>query len=147
MDIGDRLKRAREKIRLSQKEVGEKAKINSKSISHWENGRALPSLLDLRTLANIYHVSTDWLIGDINAYTDALARQKKAPFMEMLFKNDPEMKSVIEDIQIDGSIFENGENYRLSDQNIAFIENAIRLAYKEAKATGQTVVEIKPKKG
>lgn len=147
MNISDRLKHAREKIRLSQKEVGEKAKINSKSISHWENGRALPSLLDLRTLANIYHVSTDWLIGDINAYADALARQKKAPFMEMLFKNDPEMKSVIEDIQIDGSIFENGENYRLSDQNIAFIENAIRLAYKEAKATGQTVVEIKPKKG
>ena len=145
MTIGMRLKQARETLRLSQKEVAEKTKMNSKSISHWENDRALPSILDLRTLANLYGVTTDYLIGDVNAYADALAKQEGLGFLKMLFKDDPEIRDAIVDINFDGSIGKIGDHRRLTEQNIAFIKNAIRLAYKEAMSTGQPVVEIKPK--
>lgn len=141
--IGLRLRAARENIRLSQKEVGETLKINHKNISHWENGRALPSLSDLRDLANLYNVTTDYLIGDINAYKQQLTHQEDTDLSNMLFRNDPAMQKVIKSIKFDGTIHDDGAIYRLSDNNIAFIENAIRMAYEEAKRTGQTVVEIK----
>lgn len=145
MAIAERLKIAREKTDLSQKEVGEKTKINPKNISHWEHGRTIPSLHDLRILANLYHVTTDWLIGDVNAYSDELSKQKYSGFIKAILSDDPELQEIVKDIQFDGSIGKLGGNHRLSDQDIAFIKNAIRLAYKAAVSSGQPVVEIKPK--
>ena len=81
----------------------------------------------------------------MNAYADALARQEGLGFLKMLFKDDPEIRDAIVDINFDGSIGKLGDHRRLTEQNIAFIKNAIRLAYKEAVSTGQPVVEIKPK--
>lgn len=145
MSIGTRLKSARENLYLTQRDVQEKTGIRNANLSNWELDKALPSILDLRTLANLYEVTTDYLIGDVNAYADALARQEGLGFLKMLFKDDPEIRDAIVDINFDGSIGKLGDHRRLTEQNIAFIKNAIRLAYKEAVSTGQPVVEIKPK--
>ncbi|WP_051533400.1 helix-turn-helix domain-containing protein [Anaerovibrio sp. RM50] len=141
MSIGARLKSAREKCRLMQKDVSERTGIGYRNISHWENDRTQPSPSDLRTLADLYGVSTDWILG-IDSKPSA-----SQGIMGMLFKDDPKMRAVIKDIKFDGSINHMGKNYKPSEQDIAFIENAIRLVYEKALATEQEVVEIKPKEG
>ncbi|SHI55958.1 Transcriptional regulator, contains XRE-family HTH domain [Anaerovibrio lipolyticus DSM 3074] len=142
--IGARLKYCREKLRYLQKDIEAVTGISSKSISNWEQGRSFPSLTDLRTLANLYHVSTDFIIGDVNVYQDALKEQQESDFLKVLFKNDPEMKGLIKSVRLDGSVLDNDAIYHLSPENIAFIKNAIRLAIIEAKQKGQTDVEINP---
>lgn len=61
--LGERLKIARERKKLKQTQVKEKTGINNKTLSGWENGLSEPDSDSLRILANLYEVSTDWLLG------------------------------------------------------------------------------------
>lgn len=61
--IGSRLRAARERKKLKQIQVKEKTGINNKTLSGYENGVSEPDLETLKILANLYEVSTDWLLG------------------------------------------------------------------------------------
>lgn len=61
--LGDRLRIARERKNLKQTQVKERTGINNKTLSGWENGLSEPDSESLKILANLYEVSTDWLLG------------------------------------------------------------------------------------
>lgn len=48
---------------ISQKELADKMSVSVKSISHWETKYTEPSLDQLITLANIFDITTDELLG------------------------------------------------------------------------------------
>ncbi len=62
-EFGRRLQSLREMRGLTQLQVGERAKMASASISHFETGQRIPSLESLVKLANALEVSTDALLG------------------------------------------------------------------------------------
>lgn len=53
-DIGERLRVARERRKLSQGQVYEMTKVGVSSLSDFENGKRLPSLDQLSALAAVY---------------------------------------------------------------------------------------------
>lgn len=64
--FAQRLKYVREELRkMTQSQLGEKAKLPSTSISHFENpeGTRKPSFDNLRALAKALDVTTDYLLG------------------------------------------------------------------------------------
>ena len=61
--LGKRLRAARERKKLKQTEVKEKTGINNKTLSGYENGVSEPDAETLRILANLYDVTTDYLLG------------------------------------------------------------------------------------
>ncbi|MGG0796427.1 helix-turn-helix transcriptional regulator [Brevibacillus laterosporus] len=63
--LGDRLKETRENKNLKQTQVKVYTGINNKTLSGYENGVSEPDVETLRTLANLYEVSVDWLVGNI----------------------------------------------------------------------------------
>lgn len=64
----ERLRTAREQLRKwSQSELGEKAGLPSSSIAHFETGARKPSFDTLRKLANALEVTTDYLLGRVDA--------------------------------------------------------------------------------
>lgn len=63
MYIAEHLRNARENANMRQVYVKEKTNINNKSLSNWENGVALPSLEDAISLADLYGISIDELVG------------------------------------------------------------------------------------
>ncbi len=63
MELGDHLRQARELAKLSQTQVKTLTGINNKSISNYEHNISLPDPHTLKTLADLYDVSMDWLIG------------------------------------------------------------------------------------
>lgn len=64
----ERLRTAREQLReWSQSELGEKAGLPSSSIAHFETGARKPSFDTLRKLANALEVTTDYLLGRVDA--------------------------------------------------------------------------------
>lgn len=62
-DFGDHLRMLRERQGLSQKALGERVGRAPSVISNYENNIKVPTLDVLTTLARIYDVSLDYLVG------------------------------------------------------------------------------------
>lgn len=58
-----RLKEAREKNGLTQKEVAEKIGAHLNTVYLWERGQICPQLYFIDALADLYGVSIEWLCG------------------------------------------------------------------------------------
>lgn len=61
--IGERLRYARDKKNLKQTQVKERTGINNKTLSGYENGVSEPDSETLKILADLYEVTTDWILG------------------------------------------------------------------------------------
>lgn len=88
----NRLKEARKKANLTQAEVGEKMGVSQNTYSYWENGKVRIDNQALIDLANLFNVTTDYLLGrDETSYyadkeTDDYAEQiHKNPNLRILF--------------------------------------------------------------
>ena len=64
MNLSEKLKNAREKAELSQKDVAEALNNSRQSVSKWETGKAYPDIDNLIILSELYNVSVDYLIKD-----------------------------------------------------------------------------------
>lgn len=64
--LGNRLKRAREKKGYSQRDVAKWLGITSSSLSNYERGDRDPDTTILVRLADLYEVTTDYLLGRDN---------------------------------------------------------------------------------
>lgn len=62
-ELGLRLKLERVRCRLTQKDVAKILNIDASSISSYETGNATPPTEVLMKIANIYKVTTDFLLG------------------------------------------------------------------------------------
>lgn len=75
--IAERIKFLREQKELTQAELAKKLGITRSSVNAWEMGISVPSTQYIVELANIFSVSTDYLLGvvktssiDINGLDD-----------------------------------------------------------------------------
>ena len=63
VNFGNRLKALRTEKRLTQKQLADQVGVAVSAISSYESGNRYPSYEVLITLARIFHVSTDYLLG------------------------------------------------------------------------------------
>lgn len=63
MKLGERIKALRLERPLSQAELGKNLGVSEVSVRCWENGTKKPSMDAIISLANLFHVSTDYLLG------------------------------------------------------------------------------------
>ena len=61
--LGDKLQTLRTQFNMSQKEVAVAINTSPSIISNYESGERTPSVENLMALANLYHCSTDYLLG------------------------------------------------------------------------------------
>ena len=61
--ISDRIKQLREQNSMTQAELAKRLCITRSSVNAWEMGISVPSTQSLVDLANIFDVSTDYLLG------------------------------------------------------------------------------------
>lgn len=76
--LSDRLKKLRQEKRLRQDQVAALVGVTKSTVSTWESDVRQPSYQVLIQLANLYHVSTDYLLGrshdrivDLSGLTDS----------------------------------------------------------------------------
>lgn len=79
--LGERLQKQRFLLHLSQKEVAIAIGISPSIVSNYESGERTPSVENLMSLANLYHCTTDYLLGltrenDILLNTDMLSEKQ-----------------------------------------------------------------------
>lgn len=65
MNIGDKIKNAREENKLTQAQASENLMVSRQTISNWENGKSLPDILSVIRMSELYKISLDELLkGD-----------------------------------------------------------------------------------
>ena len=62
----NRIKELRNGIGMSQSKLSKMLKIAQNTLSYWENGRYEPDFESLSKIADIFHVSVDYLLGKTN---------------------------------------------------------------------------------
>ncbi|WLR54318.1 helix-turn-helix transcriptional regulator [Mesobacillus subterraneus] len=63
MGFPERLRKLRKDNRLTQEELGSKINVTKVSISGYENGNRTPDTDTLQKIADLFDVSTDYLLG------------------------------------------------------------------------------------
>ena len=61
--LADRLKELRQKLNLSQKDVATYLELSPSIISGYETGERTPNASIIIRLADLYHCSTDYILG------------------------------------------------------------------------------------
>lgn len=84
MEIGQKLKTARQKAGLTQEVVADKIQVSRQTISNWENEKSYPDIASVIHLSNLYNISLDELLkGDkemlehLEESTDVVNSNKK----------------------------------------------------------------------
>ena len=80
--VADKIKFLREQIGLTQSDLAKRLGITRSSVNAWEMGISVPSTQYVVELANIFRVSTDYLLG---------MKTSAAVSVEGLTKEDVEM--------------------------------------------------------
>lgn len=64
MKLNEKIICCRKKCGLSQEELGEKVGVSRQAVSKWETGEALPEVTKLKTLADVFGVTVDYLLNE-----------------------------------------------------------------------------------
>ncbi len=60
--IGEKLRKYRKDLGLTQQEVAEKANVSAQAVSKWESGESMPDIFNLKSISDIYNISLDELL-------------------------------------------------------------------------------------
>ena len=63
-EFGEQLKKARENKGMTQQSLAEKMYVTRQTVYRWECGNRYPDIINLKRLADILEVSTDYLLSD-----------------------------------------------------------------------------------
>lgn len=91
MNIGEKLKNARNVSQYTQERIAEELQVSRQTISSWENNRSYPDIISLIKLSNLYKISLDSLLKDdidmikhLDESTNIVASNKKLIFAFMI---------------------------------------------------------------
>lgn len=62
--FGDKLKKLRQNINMTQEELADKLNVSRPAVSKWETEKGYPSLESLKDIADLFEISIDELISD-----------------------------------------------------------------------------------
>ncbi|WP_255463150.1 helix-turn-helix domain-containing protein [Lactobacillus sp. 3B(2020)] len=100
--IGDKLRELRAIHRMSQTELAKSIHVSQQVITKWENGKSEPSSAYLNDIANLFNVSTDYLLGRTSDQTpnkELSKNQKLVAYSIDPDISDEERKAIIEMVQ------------------------------------------------
>lgn len=68
MEIGRRLREARERAHISAADASERLGVQPLAVDRWERGAAMPSLIDFKGVLQLYGVMACDILFDVNPY-------------------------------------------------------------------------------
>lgn len=75
--IGERIRELRERAGMAQAELARRLSVTRSSVNAWESGLSAPTAVYLVELAQLFHVSADYLLGLDKAEQISLAGLSK----------------------------------------------------------------------
>ncbi|CAM3642676.1 helix-turn-helix transcriptional regulator [Cohnella lubricantis] len=100
MNIGDRIAELRDARSLTQEQLASSLGISRAALSHYEKNRRQPDFDTLIKLADVFHVSIDYLFGRTNR-PEITLDPKVRDFVDQLELSDQEILERF-DLSVDG---------------------------------------------
>lgn len=84
IEIGENIKKLRKAKRMTQKEVANQLNVTPQTISKWERNISYPDLDMLVKLSQLFHISTDALLGNTKPtfFASLFSKKKRGKTME-----------------------------------------------------------------
>lgn len=84
VEIGENIKKLRKAKRMTQKEVANQLTVTPQTISKWERNISYPDLDMLVKLSQLFHISTDALLGNTKPtfFASLFSKKKRGKTME-----------------------------------------------------------------
>lgn len=99
--LSNRLKSTRERRGLTQEQVSEKINVEIGTLSGYERAYRKPSPDMLLKLADLYGVSTDYLLGRVDNPTDELVPITTEPLdQNATYMNDPVTDDIVDNLKL-----------------------------------------------
>lgn len=73
MTIGAKIAACRKRAGMSQEKLANELNISRQAVSRWETGEAVPDTEKVIQLSRIFHVTTDYLLLDIDGAPQSAA--------------------------------------------------------------------------
>ena len=83
MILAEKIVRLRKQVGWSQEELAEKMNVSRQSVSKWESTNSIPDLNRIIMLAELFDVSTDFLLRDENEAFDSHDENKKPDIIQI----------------------------------------------------------------
>ena len=86
-DLNERIHDLRERSGMTQTDLAMRIGVTRSCVNAWEMGVSKPSLDNLKTLARIFHTTTDYLLGCENhepIYIDNYSMEEKELLMQLI---------------------------------------------------------------
>ena len=88
MTLGEKIKLARMRKNLSQKQLGQLAETHQKNISKYEQNLVVPAATTLKNIADSLEVTTDYLLGDERGVIQDTALLNQFQVVDTMPEND-----------------------------------------------------------
>ncbi len=102
MILADKIVRLRKQLGWSQEELAEKMNVSRQSVSKWESTNSIPDLNRIIMLAELFDVSTDFLLKDEYETFDSLNESKEPSVIEITLEEA--LKYVESKMEVSGLI-------------------------------------------
>ena len=79
--IGRKISELRREQSMTQMELADKLGISFQAVSNWERGNTMPDISKLPELAEIFHVTTDELLGEASGLVRSAAKGEMEQYM------------------------------------------------------------------
>lgn len=139
VDVGSRIRKLRNEIRLTQRELANKVNVSPQVISNWERGYTDPSHDDIKLLSEALKCSADYILGN----TENKKSDWNPELPELTAKDERDIAKDLEEMlnnlnSEDGYAAFDGRSMEDMDEEdkellIASLENSLRLAKRMAK--------------
>lgn len=98
--IGQKIRLLREQKNMTQEQLAKLVNLSQQTIDHYEKGRAKPNIDTVSLFANVFNVSTDYLLGCTDDPSPKDSHQhvyddEALEYLDELHKR-PEMKTLFE---------------------------------------------------
>lgn len=95
MKLYEKITLYRKKNGLSQEELAEKIGVSRQAVSKWETGDALPEITKLKSLADTFNVTVDFLLDDEK---EEFLQQSDSPSVSVLDKYADKIDDCVDNI-------------------------------------------------
>lgn len=131
-EIGKRLRLIRERIGITQAELGEKLGIQFQHVSKYERGETVPTWENLIKLIDLYDVNINWLLtGKGSMFLSPVNYSIQGE------KTIPVIRDVEPDSQIDEIVAELRNDFELKNLIYDYIKNYRKLRLTTSKLQGK----------
>ena len=127
MTLGERIKKRRRELNITQESLGDLLEVHSNTIRKWEKGLSNPDAEELKNIAEALKTTTAYLYGDFDNFSN---NENTSFIKNSIYQDKTEIKNSVPNMAYWGSLVDNAEKSAENGRNLDVIINLVKAALK-----------------